>query len=177
MLHEVQGLIEDIDWVADGSALVFNSSDVRSRLWEISAKGRTPKLLTVGEGAIFISVARTVNRLAYCNEWLTPNDIWRVGGPTSKDSEARSKLISSASYDYQATYSPDGSRIAFVSWRSGESAIWVCESNGSGARRYPTRPHCDPGGHPTEKRLPSAASGTTTWTFTWSMWTVSSRAG
>ena len=115
-------------FVADGSALVFNSSDVRSRLWEISAKGRTPKLLTVGEGAIFISVARTVSRLAYCNEWLTPNDIWRVGGPTSKDPEARSKLISSASYDYQATYSPDGSRIAFVSWRSGESAIWVCES-------------------------------------------------
>jgi Tol biopolymer transport system component len=37
VLHEIEGMISDVDWVADGSALVFSSFDERSRLREISA--------------------------------------------------------------------------------------------------------------------------------------------
>ena len=152
LLHKAQGIINDVDWMADGSALVFSSFDERSRLWEISVRGGTPKLLPVGEEAIFISIARTGNRLAYCNEWVAPNDIWRVGGPTSTEPEAASKLISSASYDHNASYSPDGTRIALVSWRSGESAIWVCESDGSNCTRVTDAPASGPVGLRMEKR-------------------------
>ena len=110
-------------------------------------------LLPVGEEAIFISIARTGNRLAYCNEWVSPNDIWRVDGPTSTKPEAASKLISSASYDHQATYSPNGSHIAFVSRRSGGSAIWVCESNGSDCTRVSDSPALHPRWSPDGEKI------------------------
>ncbi len=153
LLHKAQGIINDIDWVADGSALVFSSFDERSRLWEISVRGGTPKLLPVGEEAIFISIARTGNRLAYCNEWVAPNDIWRVGGPTSSEAEPALKLVSSASYDHNASYSPDGTRIALVSWRSGGSAIWVCESDGSNCTRVSDSPARHPRWSPDGEKI------------------------
>ena len=34
-------------------------------------------------------------------------------------------------WDVQPRYSPDGNRIAFVSYRSGASEIWTCDSDGS----------------------------------------------
>jgi Tol biopolymer transport system component len=58
---------------------------------------------------------------------LQDYDIWRyrVGGATEP-------LIVSSLTEYNAQFSPDGSRIAFESNRSGESEeIWVAEADGS----------------------------------------------
>lgn len=40
-------------------------------------------------------------------------------------------LIVSSRYDRQPAYSPDGKKIAFVSLRSGNWQLWVCDSDGS----------------------------------------------
>jgi Tol biopolymer transport system component len=42
-------------------------------------------------------------------------------------------LIASTRIDQMAEYSPDGTRIAFASERSGASEIWVCDAEGRGA--------------------------------------------
>jgi len=44
-----------------------------------------------------------------------------------------SPLISSTSADFFASFSPDGTRIAWTSYRSGFSEIWVCRADGTGA--------------------------------------------
>jgi len=41
------------------------------------------------------------------------------------------KFISSTRVDHKAQYSPDGTRIAFESDRSGNPEIWVCNADGS----------------------------------------------
>ena len=41
------------------------------------------------------------------------------------------KLIASSRFDQEPQYSPDGNRIVFVSYRSGASEIWTCDSDGS----------------------------------------------
>jgi dipeptidyl aminopeptidase/acylaminoacyl peptidase len=43
----------------------------------------------------------------------------------------RTRLTSSSAYDGQAAYSPDGSRIAFMSTRDGQARVWVMNADGS----------------------------------------------
>jgi len=51
----------------------------------------------------------------------------RVSGPVA--------LISSTYVDQTASFSPDGRRIAFVSYRSGAPELWVCDRDGSNLGR------------------------------------------
>jgi dipeptidyl aminopeptidase/acylaminoacyl peptidase len=64
-------------------------------------------------------------------------DIWRVDGPAHVRGGIAAallpptRLISSTMLDTNPQYSPDGSKIAFTSSRSGTVQIWVCDSDGS----------------------------------------------
>jgi dipeptidyl aminopeptidase/acylaminoacyl peptidase len=51
--------------------------------------------------------------------------------PSGSSANAR-QLISSSRNQIAPNFSPDGTRIAFVSNRSGASEIWVCNADGSG---------------------------------------------
>jgi tricorn protease-like protein len=55
------------------------------------------------------------------------NDLFAV----DPDGGNRTRLTSSSAYDGQAVYSPDGSRIAFMSTRDGPARIWVMNADGS----------------------------------------------
>ncbi len=58
-------------------------------------------------------------------------DIWRVDLHTAAPDRSAVKLISSTRAQMNAQYSPDGSRIALQSNRSGSSEIWVADAAGS----------------------------------------------
>jgi hypothetical protein len=44
--------------------------------------------------------------------------------------------------DAEPAWSPDGSRLAFVSWRSGRAELWTVQADGTGARRLADAPWC-----------------------------------
>jgi Tol biopolymer transport system component len=130
--------IYGLDWTPDGAYIVFSS--VRSggspRLWKVRASGGQPEPLSmppdIGEE---LSLSRHGRRLAYTQrEWNS--NIWRYELPRSAGQiPPPTKLVASTGLNSDAQYSPDGTRIAFQSSRSGAIEIWVCESDGSNPRQ------------------------------------------
>jgi hypothetical protein len=97
-------------------------------LWRAEIDGRRPpqRLEIAGPHAYFPSISPVGNRLVFQRS-LTDFDIWRyrIGGA------AEPFLVSSLNEDCPQ-YSPDGSRIAFESNRSGDvEEIWVTQADGS----------------------------------------------
>jgi Tol biopolymer transport system component len=101
-------------------------------LWRISvSNSEKPVYLTsLGPATFQPAVSRQGNRLVYSLRTLDA-DIWRVEVSGRDRSRPTAKLIASTRYEINPQYSPDGSRIAFQSDRSGNLEIWVCNSDGS----------------------------------------------
>jgi Tol biopolymer transport system component len=112
------------------------------RLWRLLAKSSSSPSVTpldiAAEDARFPSISRrgtgTSTRLAY--QRLVENlDIRRteiVGEGTTRHRLSSSQpFIASTRSEDHPRYSPDGSKVAFVSRRSGTYEIWLCASDGS----------------------------------------------
>jgi Tol biopolymer transport system component len=91
-----------------------------------------PERLAVGgENAANPTISRRGNRLAY-EQRLQDANIWQIEVPTSTHpSRSPAKLIASTRHEAGPQFSPDGSRIAFHSDRTGSFEIWVCDFAGS----------------------------------------------
>ena len=120
-------------WMPDGQSIVVASQRSGSyRLWRVPARGGLPVLIEGTEGdAIQPNIARKGQRLVYVSRFTDMN-IWRAAIDGRTPPRA---LIDSTWYDTDPQYSPDGRRIAFRSTRSGNSAIWVADSEGQHAAR------------------------------------------
>jgi Tol biopolymer transport system component len=107
---------------------VFSQDSYLSR---VPLAGGEPERLSFGEGAEWVSIARTGGRLAY--DLIQYNfDIWRVSGPNSSEIVSPTRFPASSNrVESLPDYSPDGSRIAFVSGRSGDTEIWQCDAEGT----------------------------------------------
>ncbi len=128
----LQGLdgIHGIAWSEDGLRIVF-SSPWNGDLWQtsVSRPGYAEKL-PFGHDASDVAVSPAGHRLAYVQGAKNVN-IWRLdlsGSPP----QAR-KLIVSSREQIAPNISPDGSKIAFASNRSGSFEVWVCDADGSNA--------------------------------------------
>jgi len=128
-----------IAWTADSRDIVYDSGRIGNRtLWRIPASGGEPKAI-LSSGADYGSpaISRQGSRLAFVESNIDSN-IGRLEMPSTTKGvrqvkvswETMSKFIVSQREDDNPQYSPDGSKIAFVSNRSGSVEIWVCGSEG-----------------------------------------------
>ena len=124
--------VGDVAWMPDGSALLFVSglTEAGDAIYKVSIKGGSPQILPFGNGAGLISVSRKGNRLVFEKGTDGNSEILRLRGPTGPTTHRPQKLIASTVMDYGAKFSPDGSKIAFTSFRSGTQQIWICNSEG-----------------------------------------------
>ena len=119
-----------LTWSRDGGSLIYSAQPVGSvpfYLWRIEIDGRQPpqRLEVAGTQASFPSASPTASRLVFSRS-LVDYDIWRYhmnGG--------MEPLIVSSATDFNPQFSPDGTRIAFASDRSGQGEIWIAQADGS----------------------------------------------
>jgi Tol biopolymer transport system component/DNA-binding winged helix-turn-helix (wHTH) protein len=131
-------------WSADGQELLFirDESGTGSRIWRVAAFGNAEARLVenVGEGSTSIAFSPRSNRLVYSKGADDPN-IWRMSldstssNPSPNHRTTTTQLIASTRQDGQPQFSPDGRLIAFSSDRSGDSEIWIANSDGSEQRQ------------------------------------------
>lgn len=124
-------------WTSDGREIVYTASETWAsgewRLWRVPVSGveKPQPLATVGENGAQVTISRQGHRLVYA-DFKYNTDIWRIEVNGLRKSSPAVKLIASTLKDGSPEYSPDGSRVAFASDRSGHAEIWVCNSDGSG---------------------------------------------
>ncbi|HYO80882.1 MAG TPA: hypothetical protein VES20_05735 [Bryobacteraceae bacterium] len=121
--------LRGISWAGDDRTLVtaFARKGRAFELWKISLSGEAPQLLSeAGRHVLEPSVSRDGTRVLYTEAVQTSN-VWRVQPNSSAPAH---KLIVSSRRTDSAQYSPDGTKIAFVSNRSGDWEIWLSDSQG-----------------------------------------------
>ena len=126
-------------WTPDGSSIVASWAPgtwatSSGGLWKVPATGGVPEQVGVaGDNASQPSISRRGNRLAFVQTHMD-TDTWEIGisGSPPKGHSPR-KVISSSRRDDGPQLSPDGSKIAFRSDRSGGSEIWICDRDGANA--------------------------------------------
>ena len=127
-------------WGTDGKSLIFAAPDgVILYLWKIDAdrRGAPERIESAGRNVgEHVAVAQG-GRLAF-SRVEDDYEIVRIaiGQPPVT-------LISSSSNEAQGTYSEDGRRIAFSSDRSGTTAVWVAEADGSAPHQLTHGPNPD----------------------------------
>jgi WD40 repeat protein len=139
-----RGRIGGLAWTPDSKQLIFGSSRSGQRkLWRIEPAVKRPIPVQVAPdqpGVGFPSFSRVGGgapvRLAFQKAAGDSNirrtEISRTG---DRLSIGESVLIEPSTYsEWEPAYSPDGSRIAFQSNRSGESEVWITEADGSAPR-------------------------------------------
>ena len=124
--------IRGLAFTADGRELVY-ASDLHgaSRLYRVpvSNPGQPRAIDAVGFSDQRPSISRQGGRMVYTERYDNTN-IWRIPGPGRTPAPAR-LLLSSNRASHSQQYSPDGSRIVFISDRSGAPEVWVANADGS----------------------------------------------
>jgi serine/threonine protein kinase/Tol biopolymer transport system component len=129
--------IAGLAWSEDGRDIIFSSTrGALPGLWRVPFTGGSPEPVAgAGADAVAPAVGRGSHLLAYTHQSETVN-IWRAAIHASTVGERQqAPLIASPRQQISGTYSPDGTRIAFGSDRSGSFEIWMADSDGTHARQ------------------------------------------
>jgi len=129
--------INGLDWFPDGEGLIVAASpQEQDLLWRVRASdGAVRQLPTRSSHPFHPTVAAETGHLVYDSQSSNSN-IWQIDldptGPRALDGR---RLIESTRPDLAPAWSPTGDRIAFISARSGNREIWLCQRDGSSPRR------------------------------------------
>jgi len=128
--------IRDITWSDEGRSLIFTSYQGKGRdtLWRIPvAGGEAQRVAGIGEGASYPSAVGAGDRIVYLQQVFDSN-LYRA--ELTGGAEAAPRLIApSTRADTAPDISPDGSRIVFVSNRSGASELWLATAEGTALKQ------------------------------------------
>jgi len=142
-------------WTRDGQSILFSSA--RSGLptiWRVLASGGSPVQVTqVGVKAFRPTVAPGAHRLAF-EQKMGSSSLWSLDLSGIDKNDGRTQVTASKGRNGAAELSPDGRRIVFVSDRSGNDEIYICNADGTdlfqlttlGNARTPGRPRWSPDG-------------------------------
>ena len=114
-------------WSASDKELIYAPAN-SSELLEVAISNGSVKRLALTENSMWPTVSSRGDKLAYQSKTF-PRAIWRrdLLHPESPAIE----LNPSTRAQYNAQYSPDGTRVAFASERSGVQGVWVSGDDGS----------------------------------------------
>lgn len=127
-----QATIMGLDWGRNEASIVYATPNQSSPLWRVDASGGAPAPVpaTGAGGRVHQpSIART-GRMALTQQSVDVN-IWRLRRQKRYDRFAKQSLIESTRWDSHPAISPNGTRIAFSSRRSGRSQIWTTAHDGT----------------------------------------------
>lgn len=128
--------IQGIAWLDDNTILYSSNQAGSYCLWQVRRSGGSPRLFPVGGSQPQRPALSRDGRWLAFVEPTSNATIWRAILPYAPDKKFLSEpFLSSARRDYSPEYSFNGKKIAFVSDRTGETQIWVAESDGSGVRQ------------------------------------------
>ncbi len=131
--------IRGFDWTADEAGLIFSSATAFAgefRLWLVELEGcERTWLPTRGLRSIYPTIAREAGNLVYVEETYRRSVVEAEADAPFGAEQGTSTFAPSSHSEYDAHYSPDGSRIAFISTRSGAPEIYVADRDGSGIRQ------------------------------------------
>ena len=119
-------------WSPNASEIIYYESDSpeQNGLWRVDASGeqQPEPMHVIGYQA---DVSAAAQRLVYESR-IRRTDIWRLqlAGPRRAAGEPQ-RWIASTSTDTWPRYSPDGSKIVFMSSRSMHDELWLANSDGS----------------------------------------------
>lgn len=123
-----------LTWTPDGNEILFSASNSGSpSLWRVPAfgAGRPQPVLSVGVNALSPAISRKGSELAF-QETLYQDDIWQLELKDKQTPRGLPELLIAAKgSNIRPQYSPDGTKIALESSRSGYNEIWVCDRDGS----------------------------------------------
>jgi Tol biopolymer transport system component/DNA-binding winged helix-turn-helix (wHTH) protein len=114
-----------LDWTEDSRSVIYSSVG----LWRVPADGGRAERLPVFASNTF-AIARRGKRLAYSAE--SPlGAVFETVYRANRQSGEAGALVSWSSPVLSPQYSDDGTRVVFVSTKSGRYEIWTCSSNGT----------------------------------------------
>lgn len=129
--------INDFEWAGNSAEIYFTSSRKgANRLWRLPLGGGDPVVIaTVPSHIKSFTLSPEENQLAFTQPITdTQIDLFERNGRGGADVRRLCRINSSRADDHPR-FSPDGSRLVFVSSRTGLEEIWVARPDCSNARQ------------------------------------------
>jgi Tol biopolymer transport system component/DNA-binding winged helix-turn-helix (wHTH) protein len=134
--------IVGVDWSADGRSLLYATDRAGGyTIWRAPLDGGAPQLVVGGAAKLkHPSVAHRSGRIAY-ESWGYEINLWETPIVDRLDLEGdltptlRPAVQTSDQWNHSPDLSPDGTRLAFISTRSGAAQLWISDRNGGDARQ------------------------------------------